>query len=86
LTVGVVAGKITRVTRIWEWSAMRVRRAAVWGISLVVGLAASAGAILAFNTTLDKFSLSNALLICLAFASLTFIWLDYFLKTQYLRS
>jgi hypothetical protein len=65
---------------------MKVRRAVVWAISLVVGLAASAGAIAAFNTTLDKFSVSNALLICLSFASLAFIWLDYFLKTQYLRS
>jgi len=65
---------------------MKVRRAAVWTISLVVGLATCVGVILAFDTTLDKFSLSNALLICLAFGSLSFIWLDYFLKTQYLRS
>lgn len=65
---------------------MKVRRAAVWGTSLIVGIAVSAGAIAAFNTTLDKFSLSNALLICLAFASLSFIWLDYVLKTQYLKS
>ncbi|MCJ7513875.1 MAG: hypothetical protein MUO23_13030 [Anaerolineales bacterium] len=64
---------------------MRARRAAVWVISLGFGLAICAGVILAFNTTLDKFSVSNALLVCLAFASLAFIWLDYFLKTQYLK-
>ncbi len=65
---------------------MKIRRVMVWGISLVVGFAASIGAIAIFQTTLDKFSMSNALLICLAFGSLAFIWLDYLLKTEYLRS
>jgi hypothetical protein len=65
---------------------MKIRRAIVWGVSLVVGLAATVGAIAVFQTTLDKFSMSNALLICLAFGSLAFIWLDYLLKTEYLRS
>jgi hypothetical protein len=64
---------------------MKVRRAAVWGISLVVGLTACAGAILAHNTTLDTFSLGNARLVCLAFVCVAFVWLECFLNTQYLR-
>jgi hypothetical protein len=64
---------------------MKARRAFVWAVSLGFGLAVTAAVIRAFDTTLDKFSPANALLICLAFGSLAFIWLDYFLKTQYLK-
>jgi len=46
----------------------------------------AAGVILAFQTTLDKFSTVNAFLVFASFAALAFIWLDWILHTQYLRS
>ena len=41
--------------------------------------------LLVFQTTMDKFSVSNALLVFLSFGSLAFIWLDLLLATNYLR-
>ncbi|HSB90858.1 MAG TPA: hypothetical protein VLD63_12625 [Anaerolineales bacterium] len=64
---------------------MKVRRAIVWVISLGVGTASVVGVLLAFGTTLPKFSYSNALLVFLSIGSLAFIWLDFILRTQYLR-
>jgi hypothetical protein len=65
---------------------MKVRRAIVWVISLGVGAASVVGVLLAFGTTLTKFSYANALLVFLSIGSLAFIWLDFILRTQYLRS
>jgi hypothetical protein len=64
---------------------MTGRRTAVWALSALIGAAGSAGTILAFRTTLERFSVANALLVFLALGGLTFIWLDYALKTEYLR-
>lgn len=65
---------------------MNVRRAIVWVVSIVFGLASSAGVIRVFNTTLEKFSTVNAFLVFVSFAALAFIWLDWLLQTKYLRS
>ncbi|HLB63758.1 MAG TPA: hypothetical protein VJJ46_02865 [Anaerolineales bacterium] len=64
---------------------MTTRRILVWTLSLLIGFAAAFGAIAVFGTTLERFSLTNAALVVLSIASLVFIWLDHFLKTQYLR-
>lgn len=65
---------------------MNVRRAMVWMASVIFGLATAAGVILAFGTTLAKFSVVNAGLVAVSFAALAFIWLDFIFRTQYLRS
>lgn len=65
---------------------MLVRRILVWAVSIIAGIAGVFVAIAAFKTTLSNFSWSNILLVFLACGSLGFIWMDYFLKTQYLRS
>jgi hypothetical protein len=65
---------------------MNARRVIVWMASLIFGLVSAAGVILAFHTTLDKFSMVNAFLVFSACAALAFIWLDWILHTQYLRS
>jgi hypothetical protein len=65
---------------------MTARRVIVWGASALFGLVSAAGVILAFQTTLDKFSTVNAFLVFASFAALAFIWLDWILHTQYLRS
>ena len=65
---------------------MSARRVLVWGASILFGLVSAAGVLLAFQTTLDKFSVVNAFLVFASFAALAFIWLDWILHTQYLRS
>ena len=65
---------------------MSVRRAIVWIASTAFGLANAAGVILVFGTTLEKFSVVNAFLVFISFAALAFIWLDFILRTKYLRS
>lgn len=64
---------------------MNVRRTIVWIASTLFGVASTIGTILIFGTTLDKFSISNAILVFCAAGSLAFIWLDYLLQTNYLR-
>ena len=49
-------------------------------------MVSTVGIILIFGTTFDKFSLANAVLVFLSTGSIAFIWLDYILRTQYLRS
>jgi hypothetical protein len=65
---------------------MVARRVIVWMASLVFGLVCAAGVLLAFHTTLERFSIVNAFLVFVSFAALAFIWLDWILHTQYLRS
>lgn len=65
---------------------MRIRRIIVWTVSILFGLAVTVGTIMAFGTTLEKFSESNTILVFLSMASLSFIWLDFILQTKYLRS
>ncbi len=65
---------------------MNVRRVIVWIASITFGLVNAAAVILFFHTTLEKFSPVNAFLVFLSFAALAFIWLDFILRTKYLRS
>jgi len=65
---------------------MNVRRAIVWIASIIFGLVSAVGVVMAFQTTLEKFSAVNAFLVFASFAALAFIWLDWILHTQYLRS
>ncbi len=65
---------------------MNFRRTLLWVISIGVGLLSTVGVILLFGTTFDKFSLVNTVLVFLSTGSIAFIWLDYILRTQYLRS
>ncbi len=65
---------------------MTTRRMIVWALSLLFGFAVTAGVILAFGTTLEHFSFTNAVLVVLSMASLAFIWLDFVFRTHYLRS
>lgn len=64
---------------------LNLRRGILWTASIVTGLIAAVGIILIFQTTLEKFSVSNTLLIFFSIGSLTFIWLDLLLGTNYLR-
>lgn len=65
---------------------MKIRRAIVWLVSILFGLAMTIGTIMAFGTNVEKFSESNTLLVFLSMGSLAFIWLDFILQTKYLRS
>lgn len=65
---------------------MTARRILVWVLSLLFGLASALGVLLAFGTTLERFSVTNAFLVVVSMGSLAFIWLDYFLKANYLRN
>ena len=64
---------------------MTVRRTIVWIASTLAGLACVVAVLLVFATTLEKFSVANALLVFLSMGSLVFIWLDFVLRTEYLR-
>ena len=65
---------------------MNVRRVVVWLVSVGFGAACVLGALRLFDTTLEKFALSNALLVFLSMGALAFIWLDFVFRTNYLRS
>lgn len=65
---------------------MGIRRTIVWIISVLFGLIATAGVLFLFQTTIDKFTVGNAILIFSAAGGLAFVWLDYVLRTEYLRS
>jgi hypothetical protein len=65
---------------------MNFRRTLLWVISAGVGVVSTIGVILIFGTTFDKFSTANAVLVFLSTGSIAFIWFDYILRTQYLRS
>jgi hypothetical protein len=65
---------------------MTARRTIVWTISTLVGTISTIVTIAAFGTTLEKFTLGNAILVFASTGSISFIWLDYILRTQYLRS
>lgn len=65
---------------------MNARRAIVWILSILFGVAVTWGTITAFGTTFDKFSESNSLLVFLSMAGLAFIWLDFVLMTDYLKN
>jgi hypothetical protein len=63
---------------------MTLRRTLVWALSLLFGVACATGILFAFETTFAKFSYVNFGLLILSTGSVAFIWLDYFLKTEFL--
>jgi hypothetical protein len=70
---------------------MIARRVIVWAASIAGGAAGASGIVLAFGSNLRGFSSGLfpgdlSLVLMLSIGSLVFIWLDYFLKTEYLRS
>ncbi len=65
---------------------MTARRVINWVVSLSVGLITTFITIRLFETTLDKFSLGNAIMIFLSTSAIVFVWLDFILKTNYLRN
>jgi hypothetical protein len=65
---------------------MSARRVIVWAMSLILGIVSTMATIALFGTTLDKFTLGNAILVFVSTGSIVFIWLDYILHTEYLRS
>jgi hypothetical protein len=65
---------------------MNTRRTIVWTISILTGIVSTIVTIAVFGTTLEKFTVGNAILVFASTGSIVFIWLDYILRTQYLRS
>ncbi len=65
---------------------MNTRRAIVWAVSLLVDIASTVITIILFDTTLEKFTVGNAILVFASTGSIVFIWLDFLFRTQYLRS
>lgn len=65
---------------------LSIRRTLVWALSAAIGLLGTVGILAAFATTLQRYSYGNALLTFLSIAALAFIWLDYGLRAEYLRS
>jgi hypothetical protein len=65
---------------------MNARRTIVWAISILVGIISTIVTIAAFATTLEKFTVGNAILVFASTGSIIFIWLDYIFRTQYLRN
>lgn len=65
---------------------MAARRVINWAVSLSAGLISTIITIQLFGTTLEKFTIGNAILVFLSTAAIVFIWLDFILKTNYLRN
>ncbi len=75
---------------------LQIRRAIVWVASVVFGLVVTAVIIYAriplgivtigFGTDVAKFAYSNVGLLFISMAGIAWIWLDYFLNTQFLKS
>lgn len=74
---------------------MAAKRVAVWLLSITIGMAAGYATVAAFGTTVDRYAvdlnfgvldiiLNNFTFLCLAYASLIWIWLDFFLGTDML--
>lgn len=78
---------------------MQAKRITVIVAALAIGIALTAFLIyasiplplpvighLGFGTTPEKFAYSNVMLLVVSFSGIAFIWLDYFLGTQFLKS
>jgi len=74
---------------------MVAKRVVVWVIAVAVGMAAGYATVAAFGTSVDRYAvdlnfgvldvlINNFAFLCLAYASLIWIWLDYFLSTDML--
>jgi hypothetical protein len=75
---------------------LQIRRAIVWLVSLVFGAVVTWVIIytriplgpvtIGFGTDVVKFAYSNVGLLFISTAGVAWIWLDYFLNTQFLKS
>ena len=74
---------------------MVAKRVVVWVISIAVCIAAGYATVAAFGTSMDRYAvdlnfgildilINNFTFLCLSYASLIWIWLDYFLDTDML--
>lgn len=70
---------------------MKSRRIALWVLSLGVGIAGTVGTVLVFGSDFNRFWTNFLfkgdlpLLLTLGYGSLAFIWLDWMLRTEYLK-
>ena len=62
------------------------KRIALVVISVLVGIAGTAGTLLIFRTDPDHFAWSNTLLLFTSFGVFAGVWLDYFLDTGFMKS
>lgn len=73
-------------------SFLTVRRIVLWAVSVAAGVGGTLGTIALFRSDWDRFWTQFLfkgdlpLLLLLGFGSLAFIWGDWILQTQYLRS
>lgn len=73
-------------------SFLTVRRIMLWAVSVAAGVGGTLGTIALFRSDWDRFWTQFLfkgdlpLLLLLGFGSLAFIWGDWILQTQYLRS
>jgi hypothetical protein len=65
---------------------MVAKRVALFVISILVGVAGSAGTLLLFQTDPEHFAWSNTILLFIAYGALAGVWLDYFLGTDLMKS
>jgi hypothetical protein len=65
---------------------MLAKRVVLFVISILVGLAGTAGTLLIFQTDPEHFAWSNTILLFIAFGVFTGVWLDYFLGTDLMKA
>lgn len=66
---------------------MQIKRLIVLAVSIVIGVLITGAIIyLGFGTTPERFAYSNVVLLTIAIGGIAFIWLDYLLGTQFLKS
>ncbi len=74
---------------------MVAKRVVVWLLSLSIGVLVGYATVAAFGTSVERYAvdlnfgvldiiLNNVAFLCLAYASLVWIWLDFFLGTEML--
>jgi hypothetical protein len=64
---------------------MGIRRTIVWITSTLFGAICVFVVIMILNASATSLPLISTILVFLSFYGLSFLWLDYFLKTQYLQ-
>jgi hypothetical protein len=65
---------------------MLAKRVVLFVISILVGLAGTAGTLLVFQTDPEHFAWSNTILLFIAFGVFAGVWLDYFFGTDLMKS
>jgi hypothetical protein len=65
---------------------MAIRRIIVGIMSTAIGVISASITVLIFSNIVSQLSLASTTLIFLSFGGLAFIWLDYFLNTEFFRT